>query len=982
MTATTTTTIQQLLFFDVMKNKNNNDDDEYFDDNIMVMNLYDDNDDNECINDDNNNNAWITIFSLTLLVSCLEIFRHNETNSFETNPQIWQYGKYFDGTVVVRIINENPNVTSLSNEIWVRPVLSLRIIYPNGKVSEMDIDLEIPEFNWHITQVDGYMLDPVNIFSLQKGYLLVTYFNNSNPDDMNTYEEWGDIIDWYGNLYGKVSFGRAYIENGKWYPSATNIVTNVDPEKGFIRTSARNATYIEWQQYTVDDAFNFIKLSYGNLPFLPNITAFNVMGTVDEGYSIIMGTSTNSSNDSPLEISAVVYALTKGYNDRQFCAPKLIYQSNLANITISDIFSGISSTGIGQVCTLNITQNFVTGSRNYYVKLNFLSSGSVTEIIPFNLPELLSNTTTGWLVENIPYGGYLFYGRFPDANNGTKVYVYYFDEYANKFISWSSLEPMVLNLRGIFIILPNNTMLLSQIEDFNSWSFSTVNIPKLTNINNDYLNFQVNSTRPLINDSIFNSSNLTDMGYISITYYEPVELSDGNISIYKIDGSDNNIIRQFVNGIKSSDFCSISDDGLTITVKVIKSTFSNPNSQYYVKVGSNFARSQAYKESLMGIYNIWKFNTIPIQDETYAGTASGVLRLTAEGTERYENLNSTGKDQFFANLHLELSKIIPVNITRLSSNGKTQVDTNIPSRQMLISLNIESSKDERNEDFGFTPKRNLWDEYKWRFLGVILVFLILIVLLLIAKKMESKGRNMAILQFGLIIFDFVMDVLFVSNNGKVIEVLYIPSVVFLTVPIGINTIWAFYIISDENKSKTFLDWFIRHEKVASLFTVLSSADIEILSILHSNMAGFKFFQAPISSKGKNRIFWASCLTIFFEDIPQVIIQIKYHYSVVKYNIIPLLTLVSSCLSLLINIVGRMFQAINSRQSGTVKYDSTQSQDDFESLQQLPTPVTEGNSTPEESTSHSIDVKEEKEKIVKKNNLKKRSSNSSFQEVID
>ncbi|RHZ82430.1 hypothetical protein Glove_109g149 [Diversispora epigaea] len=938
--------------------------------------------------------AWITIFSLTSSVSGLGSFIHNETNPFETKPRIWRYLTYFDGTVVIRIINRNPNITSLGNEVWIRPVLSLRIIHPNGTVSEMDKDLEIPEFNWHITQVNG-LLDPVNIFALQKGYLLVRYFNASNPDDPNTYEEWGRIIDWNGNSYNEVYFSKAYIENGIWYPTATNFVSNVNPEKGFIKIDWRK-NYVEWQQYTIDDTFNFIKLSYGNLPFLQNITAFNVMGTVDEGYGIIIGISTTSSNDDdPLENSvAAVYVLTKGYNDNQFGAPKLLYQSNLPNITISSIFSGISSTGVGQVCTLNITQNFVTSPRNYYVKLNFLSSGSVTEIIsiPLDYLPVLPSNSTGWLVASIPYGGYLFYSRFPDAINGTKVYVYYFDEYANKFISWRSPEPMVLNLRGIFIILPNNTMLLSQIEDFNSWSFSTVNIPKLTNLNNDYLNFQVNSTSPSINDNI---STLTNN--ITITYYDPVELSDGNITIYKIDNSGNNIIRQFVNGIKSTDFCSISDDGLTITVKVIKSTFSNPSSQYYIKVGSNFARSQAYKESLMGIYNIWKFNT-NTSEEIFADKVFGVLRLTAEGTEYYENLNSIGKDQFFVDLHLELSKIIPVNIKRLSSNGKTQIDTTVsPSRQIFISLNIESSKEERSvasiiddlnemikyksmtsislnpttkyldEDFGFKPKQNLWDEYAWRFLGVILALVILVVLFLIAEKMESKGHNVAILQLGLIIFDFIMDVLFVSQNGKVIEVLYIPSVIFLTVPIGINTIWAFHIISYENKSKAFLDWFSQHEKVASVFTVLSSADIEALRILHSNLAGFKFFQAPISTKGKNKIFWVSCLTIFVEDIPQLIIQLLYNHSVVTYDIIPLLALVSSCISLLINIIGRLFQAINSCRPGALEHDD---QDDFQRLQ---TPVTERSHTSEESISHSIDIKEENEKNSDKNNSTRSSS---------
>ncbi|RHZ52422.1 hypothetical protein Glove_461g4 [Diversispora epigaea] len=1078
------------------------------------------------------NKAWVTVFSPTSSVSGFGSFTHDETNPFDTIPRIWKYGKYFDGTVVIRIVNRNPNKSSSPSEFWTRPELSLRIIHPNGTASEIDKGLEIPEFNWRIiTSLDGAFLDPVNIYALQKGYLLATYFNASNLDDFTTYEEWGRIIDWNGNLYSEVFFGKAYIVDGMWYPSATAIVTNVDPKKGFIRISGMNITYIEWQQYTIDDSFNLKILSEGNITLQKNGTSvFNTIATVDEGYSIIIGVSTNStnsSNNNPLEIRAAVYSVTKRYDDKQFGAPKMLYQLNLDNITITSIATGISSTGIGQVCLLTIAQNNV----DYYVKLNFLSSGSITEIIPLdiNVPELPSNSITGWSIESIPYGGYVFYGYFFNETQ-INVLVYYFNEITNNFTIWDYGSEIV-NVFGILIILPNNTILVSQPSQNNSWSFSTTDIPKFTDLENDYSNFQVKSTSPSINANISTSTK-----NITITYHEPVELSYGNISIYQIDNSGNNIIREFFKGVNS--FCSISDDELTVTVNVIQSTFSNPNSQFYVKVDNNFVRSKAYRESIMGINdNIWKFNTssidetfaetvsgvlrltaegteyyeknlnstgkanffsvlktelseiIPVNitrlssngktqidttvshsrqilislniesskeersvtyivddlndmiiyknmtsiglfpttkyldedfgfkpkrsiDETFAETVSGVLRLTAEGTEYYEkNLNSTGKANFFSVLKTELSEIIPVNITRLSSNGKTQIDTTVShSRQILISLNIESSKEERSvtyivddlndmiiyknmtsiglfpttkyldEDFGFKPKQNLWDKYKWKFLCVILVLAILVILFLIAKKMESKGRNLAILQLGLIVFDFIMDVLFVSKNGKVIEVLYVPSVIFLAFPIGINTIWAFYIISDENKSKPFFDWFTQHEKIASVFTVLSSADIDTLSILHSNLAGFKFFQAPISIKGKNRIFWASCLTIFVEDIPQLIIQLLYHISVVTYDIIPLLTLVSSCLSLLINIIGRLFQAINNCRPGTLEYDSTQNQEDFDGFRQLQTPATERNSTSDKSISHSTDVKEE-EKNCEKNGLTKRSSNSSFQEVI-
>ncbi|CAG8569410.1 695_t:CDS:2 [Diversispora eburnea] len=883
--------------------------------------------------------AWITIFSLTSSVSeGYGNFTHNETKPYSTPPRVWQHGEYFDGTVVLRIINRDSDKTSSTGEAWIRQVLSLRIIHPNGTVSEIDKDLKIQEFNWRITSSGGDYLDPISIYALHKGFILVRYFNASDSGDFTTYEEWGRIIDWDGKLYSEVFFGGAYIINGTW--GSTGIVTNVNPEKGFIRIA-------------------------GNITLPQNNGTSSVLrtiATVDEGYSIIMGNFTNSSSNNPFEIRAAVYALTKGYNDEQFDTPRMIYQLPLDNITISDIFSGTSSTGIGQVCTLHIIRNDV----DYYVKLNFLSSGSITEIIPLsiNLPELPSNSTTEWQIDSIPLGGYLYHSYFIDANSHTNVIVYYFDEYTNKFFPWDAPEPSVVNLKGVLILLPNNTMLISQIESSDAWSFLTTDIPHYS-INSDYgyLNLQIKNTSPLINVSI-----LTSTDKITITYYDPVELSNGYIWIYQYNNSGDNIIRQFVNGVNS--FCNVTDNGLIVTVNVIKSAFSNSNSQFYVKVDDNFVRNKAYKETLAGINdNIWKFNTSSNEEKNFADTVSGVLRLTIEGTEYYENLNSNGKDQFFADLHLELSRIIPVNIKRLSSNRKTQVDTTVSSsRQILISLNIESSNEERSvafivddlndmivhrnmtsisllpttkyldENFGFKPKQNLWDEYKWEFLGIMLILAILVVLFLIAQKMNKKGHYMAILQLGLIIFDLAMDILFVSKNAKVIKALYIPS--------------------KENKSKDFRVWFTQNEKAASVFTVLSSADIEILSILNSNLAGFKIFQAPISIKGKNRIFWVSCLTVFVEDIPQMIIQLLYHFSVITYDIIPLLTLASSCLNLLVNIIGRLFQTLNICRFGTLEYDSTRNQDDFENLQ---TTFIERNFTSDKSISHSIDGKEENEK---------------------
>jgi hypothetical protein len=84
---------------------------------------------------------------------------------------------------------------------------------------------------------------------------------------------------------------------------------------------------------------------------------------------------------------------------------------------------------------------------------------------------------------------------------------------------------------------------------------------------------------------------------------------------------------------------------------------------------------------------------------------------------------------------------------------------------------------------------------------------------------------------------------------------------------------SFLIIAKENTRNEFLSWFTENNRLASIFTILAGIDVELLSVLHSNLAGFKYFQAPFSDSAKSIIFWVAFTNIFVEDIPQFIIQV-------------------------------------------------------------------------------------------------------------
>ncbi|KAG9306396.1 hypothetical protein G9A89_018279 [Geosiphon pyriformis] len=99
--------------------------------------------------------------------------------------------------------------------------------------------------------------------------------------------------------------------------------------------------------------------------------------------------------------------------------------------------------------------------------------------------------------------------------------------------------------------------------------------------------------------------------------------------------------------------------------------------------------------------------------------------------------------------------------------------------------------------------------------------------------------------------------------GKDVEFLYLPS--------GLA---AYIIIIEIITNDEYVLWFRQYSKLASLFTLLSAADIDALNLLYSKYGNFGLFHAPISKRVEDVIFWGSTINFFIEDIPQFIIQLN------------------------------------------------------------------------------------------------------------
>ncbi|CAG8611327.1 11792_t:CDS:1, partial [Funneliformis caledonium] len=96
---------------------------------------------------------------------------------------------------------------------------------------------------------------------------------------------------------------------------------------------------------------------------------------------------------------------------------------------------------------------------------------------------------------------------------------------------------------------------------------------------------------------------------------------------------------------------------------------------------------------------------------------------------------------------------------------------------------------------------------------------------------------------------------------------------FVVVPVAINsTISMIIILQEITQNISFYEWFRNNINTAILFTILAGADLEVINILSSEVAGIMLFSAPIEKRTQSYIFWGSLLGFLIEDIPQFIIQ--------------------------------------------------------------------------------------------------------------
>ncbi|KAF0501274.1 hypothetical protein F8M41_020052 [Gigaspora margarita] len=504
------------------------------------------------------------------------------------------------------------------------------------------------------------------------------------------------------------------------------------------------------------------------------------------------------------------------------------------------------------------------------------------------------------------------------------------------------LNPISTFSRAMFGIMKNNTYILYVVYNSsssnNSWDIFSINIEKFRN-DFGYENPNVISTYPKINDTI--SPNLS---FINITFSSQISKSLNNLSIYQINMTTRQTkLRQIYSG--NSKNCTILNN--TMLCNISQSIINRWGSSYLIVMNNNFVKFASTGEPIYGIAeNIWTFNTTSqINPEPYFDAATVIVRLTPDGTKVYDSLAEFEQYIFLYSLINELIESIPTTPGRLRLTHRIQYDPSTSPLQYLLQIEILAPSNLyqvsvpriindmealiKNKDFsilsmnnhtkyldssyGLQININLWEEMKFKLLGLLIGIIILSIIALLAYRRYQKGQSFMIFTVTFILFDLIVDILFVVKNGRDVPWLYTPSIIILIFALLFNLIAAIIIINHELRSNDlFTEWLDKYTNLISIFFILSGSNVMLLECLTSNFGGFELFNAPFLNITRNWIFRASVVKTITENIPQLVIQILYLLYTVKYEAIPFLALVTGSIVLLNDIILKLFRIINNR----------------------------------------------------------------------
>ncbi|CAG8485861.1 17508_t:CDS:2 [Acaulospora colombiana] len=262
------------------------------------------------------------------------------------------------------------------------------------------------------------------------------------------------------------------------------------------------------------------------------------------------------------------------------------------------------------------------------------------------------------------FGGYtLSFTPYNSTTNSNYLILYAYED--NETLI-GSIGPTPINPYSAMCITSNNTLLFAAntSNERNSWTLYNYRLPIVHLVFNGYYsNLEINYNVPEINSTVepFNATT------ISITFNDPINLSESNLSIYHLTTG---TLRQMVSGSMNGFFSAISGTlYLTPKATIRFLGLSRPErSAYFSNLISELA------------------NMVPVRSS----------RLSSNGN--YQHIkNGTPLEQIFISIYVHK----PMNSTERSVSGVfSDLDTMIRNKK-ITSISIGSITNDLDKNFGF-----------------------------------------------------------------------------------------------------------------------------------------------------------------------------------------------------------------------------------------------------------------------------------------
>ncbi|CAG8522060.1 11780_t:CDS:10 [Funneliformis caledonium] len=779
-----------------------------------------------------------------------------------------------------------------------RRVFALRSLYPNGTSIHVNLNFGFSEFNFCPT-------NRISIFTLPDNLLLIRYLKllDEPPNRVKfmglitTLD--GHIIDPEVELSDQVN-----LEMIASSPSdiATIVTTHDINSGGLLFVISYDNRSIVWRRFGWDRIGKRLhNMSEGviTLPMLSSVSyridAFHTFKTLDGGYGLVYSISSiNPTSTSPSFSSSsthsLVYITLLHESPLTWSSPAIIYASSLANVRIS-IRSCTQSIdkSLGYTCFIR-EQNDIT--LRYFIKIiDFLSIGSIQsfqELPGFEIRSERSGNVVIIYNDVLPlsHGGFVMIGTRQDGFLQGSVYNLVEGEGGNVKKYDRGKDWGIPLMRGILYDVLNNNTLWTAIpgEDGSGRYWYIISNDIEIDIKGDvgYNNKLIINTTPPINATI-----PINLSTIRINYKDPIVLSTGNISIYQRMYDTSNITElnattPYTDLLRQSFSASLTDFVSTriseVEVKILTSTFNQFNSNYYIEIDDNFVRNKEFNEPLIGIKGgTWNVKTNNPDNQQFTDNKNVLLRLDEIGTQYFNNFSSPERNQFFDDLLIAFSQLIPVPLERLHTSKRFQYDS---SRDDLLFLPVliqmrliaTRNKEEMNTEMIL---KNLWTVYRYEIAGIICTFFVLFVLVFLAHNSYPEGNSMSLFKFIVILIDFIMDILFLFYNVQDVPYLYIPSLVILLAPLSVNFFTAMFVFLVEFLgNNTLFQIFARNNALTTtILLVMGYIDLVSLELLSSRVANIHSLDAPFSDSSAKWIYFGSLIVVILEDIPQLVIQV-------------------------------------------------------------------------------------------------------------